>query len=598
MPAALAAERGAPVRDRLKALRVRDRLQALRVRERLRALCAGDRLRALRTMPPGGRRKRLLAGAALAVALAAVIAVVVSVVPSTTTAASNPNQGSGAATVQRRNLVETDTEAGTLSYSHPQTVYNRVSGTITWLPSVGQVIKPGQALYDIDGSPVILMNGTTPAYRDLTDGITDGQDVLQLNADLVALGFNPDGIVVNDEWQTATTDGVEAFQDSLGETETGDLTLGQIVFLPGDQLISTVAGTLGSTGGSAASGASTPVVTATPEFVSLTLANSSSAGGSDSTTTPAADTAAACPTTTTPTTTTPTTTTTTPCATTTTTPTTTTPTTTTPIRPTPTGTTTTPGGKGSSVTSEQQTLAALIAALLKAEAESKGSSSTGTSGGRTSSSAGSGASIGGASSSGSSGASSAGSAASAGSSASSSSSGGGSATEILQTTSTQLVVTVDLSASSQSEAVLGEPVTVELPNGSVVNGTISAVSPVAQTSSSSGASGSGAGASGGSSSSSSSSATVPVTIELKGHVTGVGLDQASVSVNFAEAKAYNVLSVPVTALLATSGGNYAVQEAAAPHTLIPVTTGLFAAGDVQISGPGIYAGLQVTDSQG
>jgi len=79
---------------------------------------------------------------------------------------------------------------------------------------------------------------------------------------------------------------------------------------------------------------------------------------------------------------------------------------------------------------------------------------------------------------------------------------------------------------------------------------------------------------------------------------GAGLDQAAVSVNFSEAQARNVLSVPVTALLATSGGNYEVQEAAAPHALIAVTTGLFAAGYVQISGPGVYEGLEVTDSQG
>ncbi len=68
--------------------------------------------------------------------------------------------------------------------------------------------------------------------------------------------------------------------------------------------------------------------------------------------------------------------------------------------------------------------------------------------------------------------------------------------------------------------------------------------------------------------------------------------------NFAQAQASNVLSVPVTALLATAGGGYAVQEASAPHTVIPVATGLFAAGYVQISGRGIYPGLQVTDSQG
>jgi hypothetical protein len=76
------------------------------------------------------------------------------------------------------------------------------------------------------------------------------------------------------------------------------------------------------------------------------------------------------------------------------------------------------------------------------------------------------------------------------------------------------------------------------------------------------------------------------------------LDQAAVSVNFQQQKATNVLSVPVTALLATAGGGYAVQEAQAPHELIAVTPGLFAAGYVQISGTGIYPGLAVTDSQG
>jgi hypothetical protein len=95
-----------------------------------------------------------------------------------------------------------------------------------------------------------------------------------------------------------------------------------------------------------------------------------------------------------------------------------------------------------------------------------------------------------------------------------------------------------------------------------------------------------------------SSSTIPVTITLSGHDTGAGLDQAAVSVNFVQQKATNVLSVPVTALLATGGGNYAVQEASVPHTLIPVTTGLFAAGYVEISGSGIYPGLAVTDSQG
>ena len=48
--------------------------------------------------------------------------------------------------------------------------------------------------------------------------------------------------------------------------------------------------------------------------------------------------------------------------------------------------------------------------------------------------------------------------------------GGGAATAILQTTSTQLIVTVDLDASKQSEAKLGRTVTVEMPAGNTVDG--------------------------------------------------------------------------------------------------------------------------------
>ena len=110
-------------------------------------------------------------------------------------------------------------------------------------------------------------------------------------------------------------------------------------------------------------------------------------------------------------------------------------------------------------------------------------------------------------------------------------------------------MTVDLDATMQSEAVVREPVTVELPDGSTVDGRITEVSPVAQTSSSSSSSGSSsaaaaAAAGGGGGGSSAPSATVPVTIALTGHRHVAGLDQAAVSVNFEQQKATNVLSVP------------------------------------------------------
>ena len=213
---------------------------------------------------------RLAATLALVVAIAVVIVIILGTrSPAARDAGSNQGQASRATTVQRRDLVQTDTESGTLSYADPRTVYDGLSGTITWLPAVGQVIKPGQALYDVGGVPVILMNGTTPAYRDLNSSDSDGPDILELNRNLVALGFNPDGIVVDDVWQPATTAGVELFQESLGESETGELKLGTIVFLPHNRVISTLDASLGSDGSGGAS-ATSGRPAAGAEFVSLT----------------------------------------------------------------------------------------------------------------------------------------------------------------------------------------------------------------------------------------------------------------------------------------------------------------------------------------
>ena len=153
------------------------------------------------------------------------------------------------------------------------------------------MIKPGQALYKVGNEPVTLMNGDTPAYRDLNSSDSDGPDILELNRNLVKLGFDAGGIVVDDVWQAATTEGVDLFQESLGETETGDLTLGQVVFLPGNQLVSNVEATAGSDGSAASY--DPPAGGAQPEFVSLT--KSSSPGTSNSGTTSPGATSPAAP---------------------------------------------------------------------------------------------------------------------------------------------------------------------------------------------------------------------------------------------------------------------------------------------------------------
>src|SRR5207247_1722063 len=76
---------------------------------------------------------------------------------------------------------------GTLGYSGTYTVVSQAQGTITALPAVGQTISQGQMLFEVDGKPVVLLYGDKPAYRSLAIGDT-GADVVQLNADLVALG--------------------------------------------------------------------------------------------------------------------------------------------------------------------------------------------------------------------------------------------------------------------------------------------------------------------------------------------------------------------------------------------------------------------------
>jgi peptidoglycan hydrolase-like protein with peptidoglycan-binding domain len=161
---------------------------------------------------------------------------------------------------------------------------------------------------------------------------------------------------------------------------------------------------------------------------------------------------------------------------------------------------------------------------------------------------------------------------------------------IMQTSSTRQAVTVDLDTTKQSLAAVGNDVTVTLPSGDEVPGTISSVGKVAQSSSSS-TQDQGQGQS-------SSTSTITVTIKL-GSGPGVDLDQAPVSVAFAQQTRKNVLAVPVTALLSLLGGGYAVEvsDGTSQTHLVAVTPGLYAGGYVEITGDGIEQGTKVVVPQ-
>jgi hypothetical protein len=124
------------------------------------------------------------------------------------------------------------------------------------------VISQGQTLYKVDnGTPVALLYGSVPDWRTLDEGVT-GQDVSQLNHDLVALR-DADSADISalgwDYFSWATAAGVEKLQWALGiSSPSGSLSLGQVVFEPEALRVSQVTGGLGGM-------AAGPVLTATSD---------------------------------------------------------------------------------------------------------------------------------------------------------------------------------------------------------------------------------------------------------------------------------------------------------------------------------------------
>jgi hypothetical protein len=234
----------------------------------------------------GGRRRWIAGGAVVAVVAAAVALAVTN--PFRARASSDTGGVSyqtSTWTVTRQSLTSQTQEDATLGDAGSYSVVNQAQGspagsasssgssgggTYTSLPAVGQVVRQGQVLYAVSGAPVVLLYGTTPAYRDLTEGDT-GADVTELNTDLVSLGYVTAADLGArpgwDYYSAETAYGVELLQAKLGETQTGSLDLGAAVFSPGAIEV-TGYGTDTVLGGAAATGAvvltassTTPVVT-------------------------------------------------------------------------------------------------------------------------------------------------------------------------------------------------------------------------------------------------------------------------------------------------------------------------------------------------
>lgn len=147
------------------------------------------------------------------------------------------------ATVVRTDLVERIVVDGTVGYGRSSPVTGRRAGTITWLPSPGALVGRGERLYSVDADPVPLLVGDTPMYRDIGDGVSSGPDVLVLERNLDALGY--DVGTVDGTFRSGTRRALGRWQRKLGLPETGRLALGDVVVLPGEVRVDRVTGQLG-----------------------------------------------------------------------------------------------------------------------------------------------------------------------------------------------------------------------------------------------------------------------------------------------------------------------------------------------------------------
>jgi peptidoglycan hydrolase-like protein with peptidoglycan-binding domain len=97
----------------------------------------------------------------------------------------------------------------------------------------GRVVRAGDVVAAVDGSPVVLLQGPVPEWRPLAVGSSDGPDVRELERNLRDLGYDPrHEMTVDDHFSAATAAAVRRWQAALHAPRTGRVALGSVVFLP------------------------------------------------------------------------------------------------------------------------------------------------------------------------------------------------------------------------------------------------------------------------------------------------------------------------------------------------------------------------------
>ncbi|GLW11527.1 peptidoglycan-binding protein [Microtetraspora sp. NBRC 13810] len=151
--------------------------------------------------------------------------------------------------------------------------------------------------------------------------------------------------------------------------------------------------------------------------------------------------------------------------------------------------------------------------------------------------------------------------------------------KVLTHTGTTKVVTVRLQAEDRQMAKKGARVSVTLPDGDSVAGKVTEVATVIEP---------------GEGPNADPETSLEAVVSLSRQKAVNGLDQAAVDVTFTASRREDVLTVPVSALVALREGGFGVEVVeGAKSRYLQVKTGLFAGGRVEISGDGLAEGATV-----
>lgn len=192
------------------------------------------------------RRRTLVIAGACFVAALLVVGIGVSRTASNAAEASDAPTTSNkpkttSVAVERRDLVAHEEVNGDLGYPDPRPIASPRQGTVTAAPELGDVVERGESLLTIDDRVFPLFYGEVPLWRSLSAASTDGPDIAQLEANLVALGFaSADELTVDEHFDAATQAAVIEWQESLGVTANGVVEVGDLVFQPGPVRIKSV----------------------------------------------------------------------------------------------------------------------------------------------------------------------------------------------------------------------------------------------------------------------------------------------------------------------------------------------------------------------